>query len=683
MRKCRSSCQRFRDRWADLRSRPYGREISCARAHVCESVFFSRIGMIDTSEEIFMFNVEEELKKLPRKPGVYIMRDDKDVILYVGKAINLHNRVRSYFRENIGRGPAIDQMVSLIARFEYIVTDSELEALVLENNLIKENSPKYNTLLKDDKTYPYIKVTVGEDYPRILFSRTMKKDKSRYFGPYTSAAAVKDTIELLNKLYQLRTCNRVLPRDIGIERPCLNYHIKQCLAPCQGYVSKEEYRQQVAGALEFLNGNYSPILKDLEEKMKKAAEAMEFEDAARYRDLLSSVRQVSQKQKITEGVGEDKDILALYQDETEAVVQVFFVRDGKLIGREHYYMTHVPENNKPAILQDFVKQFYAGTPFIPRELMLQYEIEDAELIEKWLSERKGSRVYLKVPKIGSKEKLVELAAQNAKLVLSQDREKLKREEGRTIGAVKEISDLLQLPLTGTARMEAYDISNINGFENVGSMVVYEKGKPKRSDYRKFKIKSVSGPDDYACMREVLTRRFRHGMEESRELEEQEMDQEYGSFTKFPDLLLMDGGRGQVNIAKEVLEELHLSIPVCGMVKDDNHRTRGLYYHNIELPIDTHSEGFKLITRIQDEAHRFAIEYHRSLRSKTQVRSVLDDIPGVGPARRKALMRHFKSLEEIRQATVEDLMEIPEMNERTAQEIVAFFASQKRPPVVQS
>lgn len=630
-----------------------------------------------------MFNVEEELKKLPRKPGVYIMRDDKDVILYVGKAINLHNRVRSYFRENIGRGPAIDQMVSLIARFEYIVTDSELEALVLENNLIKENSPKYNTLLKDDKTYPYIKVTVGEDYPRILFSRTMKKDKSRYFGPYTSAAAVKDTIELLNKLYQLRTCNRVLPRDIGIERPCLNYHIKQCLAPCQGYVSKEEYRQQVAGALEFLNGNYSPILKDLEEKMKKAAEAMEFEDAARYRDLLSSVRQVSQKQKITEGVGEDKDILALYQDETEAVVQVFFVRDGKLIGREHYYMTHVPENNKPAILQDFVKQFYAGTPFIPRELMLQYEIEDAELIEKWLSERKGSRVYLKVPKIGSKEKLVELAAQNAKLVLSQDREKLKREEGRTIGAVKEISDLLQLPLTGTARMEAYDISNINGFENVGSMVVYEKGKPKRSDYRKFKIKSVSGPDDYACMREVLTRRFRHGMEESKELEEQEMDQEYGSFTKFPDLILMDGGRGQVNIALSVLEELGIDIPVCGMVKDDNHRTRGLYYHNIELPINTHSEGFKLITRIQDEAHRFAIEYHRSLRSKTQVKSVLDDIPGVGPARRKALMRHFKSLEEIRQATVEELMEIPEMNERTAQEIVAFFASQKRPPVVQS
>ena len=624
-----------------------------------------------------MFNFEEELKKLPRKPGVYIMRDDKDVILYVGKAINLHNRVRSYFRENIGRGPAIDQMVSLIARFEYIVTDSELEALVLENNLIKENSPKYNTLLKDDKTYPYIKVTVGEDYPRILFSRTMKKDKSRYFGPYTSAAAVKDTIELLNKLYQLRTCNRVLPRDTGLERPCLNYHIKQCLAPCQGYVSKEEYRQQVAGALEFLNGNYSPILKDLEEKMNKAAEELEFEEAARYRDLLSSVRQVSQKQKITEGVGEDKDILALYQDETEAVVQVFFVRDGKLIGREHYYMTHVPENNKPAILQDFVKQFYAGTPFIPRELMLQYEIEDAELIEKWLSERKGSRVYLKVPKIGSKEKLVELAAQNAKLVLSQDREKLKREEGRTIGAVKEISDLLQLPLTGTARMEAYDISNISGFESVGSMIVYENGRPKRNDYRKFRIRTVQGPNDYASMREVLLRRFSHGLEETKKLQAEGGDLAMGSFTRFPDLLMMDGGRGQVNIALEVLRELQLEIPVCGMVKDDNHRTRGLYYQNVEIPIDRHSEGFQLITRIQDEAHRFAIEYHRSLRGKEQVRSVLDDIKGIGPARRKSLMRTFKTIEAVREASVEELEAAPQMNRAAAEAVYIFFRDDKQ------
>lgn len=630
------------------------------------------------------FNFEEELKKLPREPGVYIMRDDKDVILYVGKAVNLHNRVRSYFRENIGRGPMIDKMVSLIARFEYIVTDSELEALVLENNLIKEYSPKYNTLLKDDKTYPYIKVTVGEEFPRILFSRTMKKDRSKYFGPYTSAGAVKDTIELLNKLYCLRTCNRSLPRDIGLERPCLNYHIKQCMAPCQGYIDREQYREHVGQALEFLNGNYNVILKELEAKMNAAAEALDFEAAADYRDLYNSVKQVSQKQKITDSAGEDKDIIALYRDENEAVVQVFFVRDGRLIGREHYYMTHVSED-KAEILENFVKQFYAGTPFIPRELMLQYEIGDSQLIEKWLSERKGGRVYLRVPKIGSKEKLVELAAQNARHILEQDRERLKREEGRTIGAVKEIAGILGLP--HIERMEAFDISNINGFENVGSMIVFEKGKPKPSDYRKFRIRTVSGPDDYACMREVLTRRFRHGMEESRELEEKDLDQEYGSFTKFPDLLMMDGGRGQVNIALSVLDELQIHIPVCGMVKDDNHRTRGLYFNNIELPIDTHSEGFKLITRVQDEAHRFAIEYHRSLRSKAQVRSVLDDIPGVGPARRKALMRHFKSIEEIKAASVEELTSIPELNARAAEEIYHFFrknnASQEQDHVLQS
>lgn len=619
-----------------------------------------------------MFDFEEELKKLPKEPGVYIMRDDKDVILYVGKAVNLHNRVRSYFRENIGRGPAIDKMVSLIARFEYIVTDSELEALVLENNLIKENSPKYNTLLKDDKTYPYIKVTLGEEYPRILFSRSMKKDRSKYFGPYTSAAAVKDTIELLNKLYSLRTCNRNLPRDIGLERPCLNYHIRQCLAPCQGYVDKEQYRELINQALEFLNGNYQPILKDLENKMKTAAEALDFETAAGFRDLYNSVRQVSQKQKITDSVGEDKDIIALYQDGAEAVVQVFFVRDGKLIGREHYYMTHVSELSET--LQDFVKQFYAGTPFIPRELMLQYEIEDAELIEKWLTGRKGGRVYLRVPKIGSKEKLVELAAQNARHILQQDRERLKREEGRTIGAVKEIAGILGLD--HIERMEAFDISNINGFENVGSMIVFEKGKPKPSDYRKFRIRTVSGPDDYACMREVLNRRFTHGMEEQEELRAKDLDQEYGSFTKFPDLLMMDGGRGQVNIALSVLEELGIRIPVCGMVKDDNHRTRGLYFNNVELPIDTHSEGFKLITRVQDEAHRFAIEYHRSLRSKTQVKSVLDDIPGVGPARRKALMRRFKSIEEVKQASVEELEKIPELNRKAAEEIYGFFRKKK-------
>ena len=617
-----------------------------------------------------MFNFEEELKKLPNSPGVYLMHDAGDTIIYVGKAVNLHSRVRSYFRKIVGRGPQIDRMVEQIARFEYIVTDSELEALVLENNLIKEYSPKYNTMLKDDKTYPYIKVTVGEEYPRILFSREMKKDRSKYFGPYTSAASVKDTIDLMNKLYQLKTCNRRLPRDIGLERPCLNYHIKQCLAPCQGYISKEEYRERVEQALDFLNGNYKPLLKNLEDKMAQASENLEFEEAIRYRDLYNSVKSVAQKQKITDSNGEDKDILALAKDETDAVVQVFFVRDGKLIGREHFYMTHVEGYDTAQILLDFVKQFYAGTPFIPRELMLQEEIADLEILEKWLSSRKGSRVYLRVPKKGAKEKLVELAAQNAHLVLSQDKERIKREEGRTIGAVKEIAALLELE--HVSRMEAFDISNISGFANVGSMVVFEKGKEKRSDSRTFRIQSVYGPDDYACMKEVLTRRFLHGMEEKEELDRKEIGHELGSFTKFPDLLLMDGGRGQVNIALQVMEELHLDIPVCGMVKDDNHRTRGLYYRNVEIPIDTHSEGFKLITRIQDEAHRFAIEYHRSLRSKAQVKSVLDEIPGVGPARRKALMRHFGSINEVREASVEQLCEVPEIPEHIARQIYAFF-----------
>lgn len=617
-----------------------------------------------------MFDFDEELKKLPVKPGVYIMHDEKDVIIYVGKAINLHSRVRSYFRKNIGRGPQIDKMVTQIARFEYIITDSELEALVLENNLIKEYSPRYNTMLKDDKTYPYIKVTAGEPFPRVLFSREMKKDRSRYFGPYTSATAVKDTIDLINKLYLLRTCNRNLPRDCGKERPCLNYHIKQCAAPCQGYVTQEQYREQVDKALDFLNGNYNPILKELERKMQEASDNMEFEEAVKYRDLYNSVKQVAQKQKITDSYGEDKDIIALALDENDAVVQVFFIRNGKLIGREHFYMTHVSGNGKSQVLLDFVKQFYAGTPFIPKELMLQEEIEDIEVLEKWLTARKGSRVYIRIPKKGAKEKLVELAGKNAALVLSQDKEKIKREEGRTIGAVKEIASLIGIE--GIVRMEAYDISNISGFANVGSMIVYEKGKPKRSDYRKFRIKSVSGPDDYACMKEVLTRRFVHGMEEQKELDMKEMEKEFGSFTKFPDLILMDGGKGQVNIALEVLKELQIAIPVCGMVKDDNHRTRGLYYNNEEIPIDRNSEGFKLITRVQDEAHRFAIEYHRSLRSKSQVKSVLDDIPGVGPSRRKALMRHFKSIDEIKSADAQALSRVPEIPLHIAEGIYGFF-----------
>lgn len=617
----------------------------------------------------YNFDVKEELRKLPNKPGVYIMHDEADTILYVGKAINLHNRVRSYFKENIGRGPQIDKMVSLIARFEYIVTDSELEALVLENNLIKEYRPKYNTMLKDDKTYPYIKITVGEDYPRVMLVRQMKKDKARYFGPYTSGN-VKETIDLLNKLYKLRTCNRRLPADFGKERPCLNYHINQCMAPCQGCISKEEYGEQIAQAMEFLNGKYQPILRYLRDKMEEASEKMEYEEAIKYRDLMESIKKFKESQKVSDNIGEDKDIIAVAIDKDEAVVQVFFLRNGKLIGREHFYMTQLEEPVTDKILSSFVKQFYAGTPFIPREIMLQETIEDMELVENWLSNKKGAKVRLRVPLKGDKERLVELAAKNAELVLSQDRERIRREEGRTIGAVKEIEDILGLE--GLVRMEAFDISNTSGFANVGSMVVYEKGKPKRSDYRKFKMKTVAGPDDYACMHEVLTRRFRHGLEELQELQEQDIEESFGSFTKFPDLLLMDGGRGQVNIAQQVLDELGIEIPVCGMVKDDNHRTRGLYFQNKELPIDRNSEAFKLITRIQDEAHRFAITYHRSLRSKSQVHSVLDEIPGVGPTRRKALMKYFSSIEEMKQADATAIAEVPGIPISVAEEIYAFF-----------
>ena len=616
------------------------------------------------------FNIQEELKELPDQPGVYIMHDKTDAIIYIGKAKSLTKRVHQYFQPSHDEGIKKRQMVEHIEYFEYIITDSELEALVLECNLIKEHCPKYNTMLRDDKTYPYIKVTVGETFPRVMFSRQMKKDRSRYFGPYTSAGAVKDTIDLINKIYGLRTCNRKLPRDIGLDRACLNYHIHKCDAPCQGYITPEEYNNKVSGVLEFLNGNYTPVIKMLTEKMEQASEELEFEKAAEYRNLLSSVKQVAQKQKITNADGEDKDIIALANDDTDAVVQVFFIRGGKLIGRDHFHVRVGTEQSEDNILNNFVKQFYSGTPFIPREIMLQKKIEDMEILEQWLSEKRGRKVIIKVPQKGMKEKLVELAKKNALLVLSQDKERIKREEGRTIGAVKEIEKLLGL--SNLNRMEAFDISNINGFETVGSMIVYEKGKPKRSDYRKFKLKTITGPDDYGSMHEVLTRRFVHGMDEKKQLSEKNLPDEVGSFNRFPDVIMMDGGKGQVNVCLEVLSELGLSIPVCGMVKDDFHRTRGLYFNNEEIPIDRHGEGFKLITRIQDEAHRFAIEYHRSLRSKSQVHSVLDDIDGIGPARRKALMRRYQSIEKIKDASVEDLAMTESMNEAAAAAVYKFF-----------
>ena len=610
------------------------------------------------------FDIQEELKKLPGRPGVYIMHDENDHIIYVGKAISLKNRVRQYFQSSRNKGVKIEQMVTHIRRFEYIVTDSELEALVLECNLIKEHHPKYNTMLMDDKTYPFIKVTTNEAFPRVMMSRKMLKDKAQYFGPYTSSQAVRDTIDLIHKLYHLRSCNRSLPRDIGKERPCLNYHIKQCDAPCQGYISQEEYGKAVTQVLRFLNGGYDTVLSELEEKMNDASEALEFEKAIEYRELISSIKKVAQKQKITDSSGEDRDVLAVASEGEDAVVQVFFIRGGRLIGRDHFYLRISKVESDSEILNSFVLQYYAGTPFIPAELMLQDEVEDRKLLEEWLSAKRGQKVVLKVPQKGMKEKLVELARENAALVLSKDKERLKREEGRTIGAVKEIATLLGLDKI--IRMEAFDISNTNGFESVGSMVVYERGRPKRNDYRKFKIKGIKGADDYGSMREVLTRRFTHGLKERKE------NTELGKFTVFPDLIMMDGGKGQVNVALQVLDELHLDIPVCGMVKDDHHRTRGLYYHNEEIPIDRSSEAFRLITRIQDEAHRFAIEYHRQLRGKGQVHSILDDIEGIGPARRKALMRRYLSLDEIKKASKEELAEIPSMNEKAAEAVYKFF-----------
>ena len=612
-----------------------------------------------------MFNIEEELKKLPAQPGVYIMHGEKDEIIYVGKAISLKNRVRQYFQSSRNKGAKIERMVTHITRFEYIITDSELEALVLECNLIKEHRPKYNTMLKDDKSYPFIKVTVHEPYPRVLFARRMKKDKARYFGPYTSGGAVKDVIELVRKLYQVRSCNRSLPRDTGKDRPCLYYHMKQCKAPCQGYVSQEEYRKNINKVIKFLNGDFQDAISELMEKMQKASEEMRYEDAMEYRDLISSIRKIGERQKITGYGQEDRDIIAVAMDDSEdlrdqdAVVQVFFIRDGRLIGRDHFYLRVAKGDTKAQVLSSFLKQFYAGTPFIPSEIMLQREIEDADIIEEWLSGRRKQKVHIRVPKKGTKEKLVELALENARMVLAKDRERIRREEGRTIGAVHEVEEWLGLK--NVVRMEAYDISNISGFESVGSMVVYEKGRPKRSDYRKFKIKWVQGPNDYASMEEVLTRRFTH-----------ESNGEFDSFARLPDLILMDGGRGQVNIALKVLNELGISIPVCGMVKDDHHRTRGLYFNNVEIPIDTSGEGFRLITRIQDEAHRFAIEYHRSLRSREQVHSILDDIPGIGDTRRKALLRKFKSVENIRDASEEELAQTESMNARSARQVYEFF-----------
>ena len=603
------------------------------------------------------FDIAKELKKLPTSPGVYMMFDAKGEVLYVGKAIRLRNRVRQYFQSPRGKSATIRRMVERVDHFEVIVTGSELEALVLENNLIKEHHPRYNTLLKDDKTYPYIKVTLGEPFPRVILTRSVKKDASRYFGPYTSGLSVRRTIELTRKKFGIRACDKKLPAAKP-QRPCLYYEIGACPAPCAGYISEEEYSTHVDALLAFLSGDTRETIRDLAAKMEQASAALDFEYAGELRDLIAAIEDATERQKITSSDLGDRDVIALAADGEDAIAQVFFVRDGKLIGREHFYLQVGEDDDEGAVLSHFIAQYYAGTPHIPKELMLEAHVPDEALLAAWLSDKRGHKVSILVPQRGMKEKLVEMAKENAALILSKDRERVKREESRTVEAARGIARLLGI--ASADRMEAYDISNTGGYDSVGSMIVFEHGRPKKSDYRKFRIRSVIGPDDYASMREVLTRRFERAKDGAK------------GFDILPDLVLMDGGKGQVHIAEEVLSSLHLSIPVCGMVKDDAHNTRGLYYQDEELPMDLRGEEFHLITRIQDEAHRFAITYHKALRSKGQIHSVLDDIRGIGPARRKALLRAFGSIEQIADADVEALEKVHPMSHESAVMVYNYF-----------
>ena len=603
------------------------------------------------------FQIEDELKKLPASPGVYIMHGQSDEIIYVGKAVSLKNRVRQYFRPGQDKRMMIGTMVPQITRFEVIVTDSELEALILECNLIKEHRPKYNTLLKDDKAYPFIRVTLEEDFPRVLFARNMKADGSRYFGPFSGAGAVKEAIELVRRLYQIRHCSLRIPGDKKA-RPCLYYHIGQCKAPCQGYITKEEYGESVKKALEFLSGDHRKIRNELAKSMQEASDELRFEEAAKLRDLIESIDRISETQKAASSPGEDSDIIAFARIEDDCVAQVFFLRDGKLLGREHYYLKAGRSEQNGRVCASFITQYYSGTPYIPKEVLVSDEPDDAKLLEAFLSDKRGSRVTINRPQRGRKARLTQLAQTNAARVLEQDRERLQKEEKSTRGAIEALGMLLDMD--APMRIEAYDISNISGYMSVGSMVVFENGRPKRQDYRKFRIKSVEGPNDYASLSEVLSRRFKRALEGS------------SGFDRLPDLILMDGGKGQVNVCEKVLEDLGLSVPVCGMVKDDRHRTRGLYCNNIEVPMDRSSEEFRLVTRIQDEAHRFAITYHRLLRSKGQTHSVLDDIPDIGEARKKELMRRYDGIDELKKADVDELKQLPGMNEKAARSVYEFF-----------
>ena len=602
-----------------------------------------------------VFNLEEELSKLPHSPGVYIMHSSTEEILYVGKAVDLHNRVRQYFRKGQGHNGSlkIAKMVSLISYFEYIITSSEMEALVLECNLIKEHRPRFNTLMTDDKGYPYIKVTIGENFPRVIFSHRMARDKSKYFGPYTDRGAVHDTVALIKKLFKIRNCNKDLNKSDLNDRPCLYYQIGQCSAPCAGLISEEDYSKQISEAMHFLGGNHKEVIDKLQSEMQDHVSKLEFEKAAELRDLIQSINAVMERQKVSSSTGNDKDIIAIARNNTDAVISIFFVRDGNLLGRDNHHMSADESDSDSEIITEFVKQYYNSTPFVPKEVITVTPLNEEKLIEEFLEDKKGQRVYIHVPQKGEMKALVKLAQDNAELVLSQDIERIKRHEKRTIGACKDIADLIGVDKI--SRMEAFDISHISGYNQVASMVVFENGEPKKNSYRKFKLRTLEGADDYAAMKEVLSRRF--------------SDEK---LSVLPDVLMMDGGKGQVNVAEMVLDSLGIDIPVCGMVKDDNHRTRGLYYKNEELIFPKGSEAINMITALQDETHRFAISYHKLLRSKEQIHSILDDIEGIGPKRRKALLLYFKNIEAIKKADIDELSKVPGMNSASAEKVYEFF-----------
>ena len=608
-----------------------------------------------------MFQIEEELKKLPDLPGVYLMKDDAGHIIYVGKAINLRNRVRQYFQSSKNHSIKVKKMVQHIASFEYIITRSEVEALVLECNLIKKFDPKYNIRLKDDKTYPYIKINIQDAFPKMTIVRQMKKDGARYFGPYTNVNAMWEIVDIIKNTWPMRTCSRNLPKDIGKERACLNYHIGKCLAPCDGGINQEDYKKIIDEVLNFLSGKYKEVIKKLQEDMLIASEDLQFEKAAQLRDQIMAIEKIEQKQAATLSSMLDQDVIAFAKNPEDTLIQVYFVRQGKLVGREHFYLQGTEDETIENIFRDFVVQFYANATFIPKEVVIERVPSEREVLESYLAEKRGSKVHLITPQKGSKHGLMELASKNAEVTLSQFGDQIKKEQERTQGAIKEIQAAMGLDKV-PYRMEAYDISNTQGIQSVGGMVVFEGGKPKKSDYRKFKIKSIFGPNDYGSLQEVLDRRFNR----------MRTEEAGSSFSKMPDLILMDGGKGQVSIAEKVMEKYQLHIPICGMVKDDRHRTRGLLYQGEEILFETRSEGFKLITRIQDEVHRFSIEYHKKLRGKAQIQSILDDIPGIGKERKKILIQHFKSVENLKAASLDEIEQVEGIPQNVASNIYQFF-----------